>query len=54
MPYEEYVKLIDQIPLQNERLERLLQLEQAVRGPLSMEQQETVRLLAMAGLGGSY
>lgn len=54
MPYEEYVKLIDQIPLQNERLERLLLLERATRGPLSREQEETVRLLAMAGLGGSY
>lgn len=54
MPYEECVKLIDQKPLQNERLERLLRQEEAARGPLSMEQEKTVRLLAVAGLGGSY
>ncbi len=54
MPYEEYVRLIEQKTLQNARLERLLLQERAAHGPLDMEQEKAVRLLAMAGLGGSY
>lgn len=55
MSYEEYVEELDSWPeCYNERLERLHKQEWVNPDSLRVHDEATFRLLAIAGLGGSY
>lgn len=55
MSYEDYLEQLDNIAdCCTERLERLHKQEAVNPEPLRVRDEETFRLLAIAGMGGSY
>ncbi len=55
MSYEDYLEQLEQIAdCCDERLERLHKQEAVNPNPLKVRDEATFRLLAIAGMGGSY